>query len=61
MSLDLIRSRHRELEEMKSTQSVKLMNELKSQAHKDRAELLELCGDLAKELGKARKELKRQT
>ena len=41
MSLEDIRATHKRLEEMKKTQSAKIVNELKSDAHRDRGILLE--------------------
>lgn len=40
MSEQEIRERHEALEAMTSTQSVRVLSELRSQAHKDRGELL---------------------
>jgi len=46
-----IRTRHDQMESMKSTQSVKIVNELKSQAHKDRGELLKIIQELREKNG----------
>ena len=50
-----IRDRHNALEGMISTQSVKIVNEAKSQAHRDRGELLKVIGRLKTELIAERK------
>ena len=42
MSEKSIREAHEKLEQIKWTQSVKIVNEVKSDAHRDRGELLEL-------------------
>ena len=46
VSLEDIRYRHENLVNMVSTQSAVLLSERRSQAHKDRGELLEIVKDL---------------
>ena len=50
MSEQGIREHHNKLEVMRSSQSVTIVNEVKSQAHKDRGELLDLIASLKMEL-----------
>lgn len=55
MSEKTIRETHERLEEMKHTHSTKIVNEVKSDAHKDRGELLGIIDELKEVNGMALK------
>ena len=57
MEVSEIRARHETLESLNSTQSTRQMNELRSQAHRDRGELLKHIADLEEKVGALKMEL----